>query len=186
MRKRDRTNAMNHPIHRSAVAIGVALVLAGCAVGPDYRRPGTTLPADFSAVAPVDRVDPNAAPSAAIAGDWWKVYNDPLLSDLVTASITNNPNIRLAIARVDEAQAALRETNAAFFPEVDYAGNGYRARNGVAGGGQSSVATGQVFYGKIFNAQAGDLVRARPVGQAASRVGIARAHRCSRAPTRAT
>ena len=151
MRERDRTNMKSITTRQGAAAIGVALALAGCAVGPDYQRPGTALPADFAAVAPVD---PNA-PSTAIASDWWTVYNDAQLTDLVNASISNNPNIRLAIARVEEAQAALRETNAAFFPEVDYSGTGARARVGVAGGGQSSVTTGQVFYGNIYNAQAG-------------------------------
>jgi len=152
MRERDLTIMKSVTTGRSAVALGMALALVGCAVGPDYKRPGTTLPADFSAVVPIDP----ASASAAIAGDWWKVYNDVQLTELVNASISNNPNIRLAIARVDEAQAALRETNAAFFPSVDYSGTGARARVGVAGGGQSgATATGRVFYGNIYNAQAG-------------------------------
>jgi multidrug efflux system outer membrane protein len=155
MRERDgnseNANTKSINTRQGVAALAIALALAGCAVGPDYKRPGTALPADFGAVAPVD---PNAA-SAAIARDWWKVYDDPLLNDLVGAAITNNPNIRLAIARVDEAQAALRETNAAFFPSVDYSGAGTRARIGVAGGGQGTTATGQVFHGNIYNAQAG-------------------------------
>ena len=151
MRKRERTIMKTITARRGAVVIGAALALAGCAVGPDYKRPGTALPGDFSAVAPVD---PNAA-SMTIASDWWKVYNDSQLTELVHASISNNPNIRLAIARVDEARAALRETNAAFFPSVDYSGTGARARVGVAGGGKTTTTTGRVFYGNIYNAQAG-------------------------------
>ena len=154
MRERDRTIMKTISMRRGVVAMAAALALAGCAVGPDYKRPGTTLPGDFSVVAPVD---PNAA-SAPISGDWWKVYNDALLNDLVAAAITNNPNMRLAIARIDEARAALRESNAAFFPEVDYSGLGARSRSGAAGGSSgnsTTTATGSVFYGNLYRLDAG-------------------------------
>ena len=150
MRERDRTIMKSVTIRHPVVAIAAAVALAGCAVGPDYHRPSTALPGDFSMAAPVDR----GAASTSIASDWWRVYNDPQLTDLVNASISNSPNIRRALARVDEARAALRETNAAFFPEVDYSGTAARTRIGLAGGGRSSLATGQIFYGNIYNAQA--------------------------------
>ncbi|MEO8935412.1 MAG: efflux transporter outer membrane subunit [Burkholderiaceae bacterium] len=145
---------MNRGSVPRAIVVGVALALAGCAVGPDYQRPGTVLPGSYAPAAPVA----DESPAAAIPSDWWKLYNDPQLNDLVNASITSNPNIRLAVARIDEARAALRETNAAFFPEVDYAGAGARTRSGVAGGavaGSSTSATGSVFYGNFFRLDAG-------------------------------
>ena len=151
MRERDR---MNGPTPRwPAAPLIAALLLAGCAVGPDYRRPATALPADFGQAAAA-----SDATAAAIANDWWTLYNDPQLTALVTASISNNPNIRLAIARIDEARAALREANASFFPEVDYSGVGARARSGAAGGtagGTSTTATGSVFYGNLYRLDAG-------------------------------
>ena len=146
---------------------GVVLGLAGCTLGPDYRRPATTLPAGFAAVAPVD----DRVAAAPIPADWWKLYGDPQLTDLVEASLANNPNIRLALARVDEARAALRETDAAFFPEFDLSGLGTRARSGAAGGASGSTSTtsststglnststssiGRVTYGKLFRLDAG-------------------------------
>jgi multidrug efflux system outer membrane protein len=142
---------MNATTMRGVAALfGAVVALAGCTVGPDYRRPGTTLPGDFAAVAPLTGM----TGPAAIPGDWWKLYHDPLLDNLVGAAISNNPNIRLAIARVDEARAALRETNAAFFPALTYSGVGERARTGVAGGGQGT-ATGRVYYGNVYEAEAG-------------------------------
>jgi len=131
----------------------IAIALTGCAVGPDYHRPGTTLPAGYDAVAPVPAV--TAAP---VQNDWWTLYNDPQLTDLVQAALANNPNIRLAIARIDEARASLRETNAAFFPAISYSGVGARERSGVAGGSvagtSTSNVTGQVLYGNFFQADA--------------------------------
>ncbi len=140
MRDHDRS-AGTEPSPRRSLAsclvLGLGLGLAGCAVGPDYLRPGTALPSGYAPVAPADdRVAPEP-----IATDWWKLYNDPQLNDLVEAALTNNPNIRLALARVDEARAALRETNAAFFPEIDLSGLGTRARSGVAGGSSGNSAT---------------------------------------------
>ncbi len=136
----------------ASAAAGIALALAGCAVGPDYHRPGTTLPDRFDAVAPVPVV---AAPE--VRSDWWTLYNDPQLTDLVTAALANNPSIRLAIARIDEARGALRETNAAFFPAIGYSGDGARSRSGVAGGsiGGSTTtnATGKPLYGNFFEAE---------------------------------
>ena len=146
------------------LALGAAVLLGGCAVGPDYQRPGTALPTDFATVAPISPDAPDAAPAVPLGRDWWTLYNDAQLTELVTAAVANNPNLRLAIARVEEARAALRETNAAFFPEVDYNGSGLRTRSGVAGGstgastspitspggGTTATPTGQVIYANVF------------------------------------
>ncbi len=131
-------------------ALAAALAIAGCTVGPDYRRPATPLPGTFDAAA---KTAPDDSSPAIVRDDWWKLYNDATLDDLIRAAITNNPNIRLVVARVEEARAALRETNAAFFPEVDYGALGARARSGLAGGalgGSTTTGSGQVLYGNIF------------------------------------
>jgi multidrug efflux system outer membrane protein len=91
----------------------MAATLAGCAtVGPDYERP-----------APVQL--PNAFPGttaegeAAVPLDWWKLYRDPTLDELVAATRANNADIRLAAAQVEEAEAVLRQARSALFPEVN-------------------------------------------------------------------
>jgi len=149
---------MSERTRRSIVAVSInsaiAIVLAGCAVGPDYRRPDEKLPADYGAQIPTSTSDS----TVGIPNDWWKLYNDPLLDDLVNKALANNPDIRLAIARIDEARAALRETNAAFFPEIDLNGAGARQRIGVAGGSTAASTTagvGQVAYGNFFQLEAG-------------------------------
>jgi len=101
----------------------VAVFLSACTTaGPDYARPPIGLPAQFAANAN------QAAPD--IAADWWKLYGDPDLEALVAATLAKNADLRLAAARVEEAEAVLREAGAAFFPEV--AGGYAYARNRVS------------------------------------------------------
>lgn len=105
------------------LALGGALLLAGCAVGPDYSRPATSLPARYGEAAP------DAATEAApVSRAWWKLFKDPTLDELVEQALRNNTDVRLAVARIEEADAALREAGAALLPEVDLGGSGSRSR----------------------------------------------------------
>lgn len=88
-------------------------VLAGCTtVGPDYERPDMALPKEYTEPAP-------AAAAAGVPPDWWTLYKDPKLDELVASGRKGNADVRLAIARVQEAEGALREVRAAVFPEVN-------------------------------------------------------------------
>lgn len=85
--------------------------LTGCTtVGPDYQRPAVELPVQYPAAAAED--------TQALAADWWTLYSDPALEQLVETARKNNADLRLAAARVQEAEAVLREARAAFFPDV--------------------------------------------------------------------
>jgi outer membrane protein, multidrug efflux system len=108
----------------SSLLLVLALLVAGCtSVGPDYERPDVSLPKDF----PIGEAKEG---HAQIQADWWKLYSDPLLEQLVASAQTNNADLRLAAARVLEAEAQLREAGAAFYPEVT---GGYTAtRNQVS------------------------------------------------------
>ena len=87
------------------------LLVAGCTtVGPDYKRPAVELPPQYPGAASEDGV--------AVSPEWWKLYNDATLDELVATARKSNVDVRLAVARVREAEAQLREANAAFFPEV--------------------------------------------------------------------
>ncbi|HWI15624.1 MAG TPA: efflux transporter outer membrane subunit, partial [Burkholderiales bacterium] len=108
---------------KRAIACALAAALSGCAmVGPDYRRPAVELPGAYSEAAPAQTA------ALAVPADWWKTYNDPLLNDLVAAGLAGNSDVRLAAARVEEAEAALREANALFFPEIDGSATAGRSR----------------------------------------------------------
>ncbi len=104
-------------------AFCAALLLAGCAaVGPDYQRPAIGLPGTYPG-APAD-----VAPAAAIPAEWWRLYGDQQLDALVASALARNADMRIAVARIEEADANLREAGAAFLPEVDLGAAAARSR----------------------------------------------------------
>jgi multidrug efflux system outer membrane protein len=95
-------------------------LLAGCTtVGPDYERPAVDLPSDFPTEIHTE---------GQIPPDWWKLYRDPLLDELVASARSRNADIRLAAARVQEAEALAREAGAARTPEVMAGASAARSR----------------------------------------------------------
>ncbi|MGE0876425.1 MAG: efflux transporter outer membrane subunit [Burkholderiales bacterium] len=101
----------------------VTVLLAGCTtVGPDYQRPAVPLPQAY----------PGAAAGAAAppAAEWWRSFGDAALDRLVAATRAANSDLRLAAARVQEAEGLAREAGAAIHPEV-FAGAG-ATRNRVS------------------------------------------------------
>jgi multidrug efflux system outer membrane protein len=110
--------------------------LAGCAtLGPDYQRPD---------VVPLPKQYPEPSPAgeaaASIPADWWKLYSDATLEQLIAAGRKTNADVRLAVARVQEAEAALREVRASIFPEVT--GTAAYTRQGVSTAAQPPVPPG--------------------------------------------
>jgi multidrug efflux system outer membrane protein len=101
-------------------ALLACALLAGCAVGPDYERPDMALPNAYT--------EANVGDAPAVRADWWKLYGDPILDQLVAAALERNADVRLAVARIEEADANLRVVNAAFLPEIDVGANANRTR----------------------------------------------------------
>ena len=98
------------------------MLLSGCAVGPDYHRPEVTLPAQFAEAAKPE------GQTAAATREWWKLFNDPLLDDLVSRAFARNYDLQQAVARIEEATGILREAGAAQYPEIDLDATGTRKR----------------------------------------------------------
>jgi multidrug efflux system outer membrane protein len=101
-------------MRRIRAAVAMAALLAGCTAGPDYRRPVLDLPASF----PEDSAVPAAA-TPLPPSDWWRLYQDPLLDELVAATLSGNADLAQALARIDEADAVLRQANASLLPGLD-------------------------------------------------------------------
>jgi len=105
------------------LALMVGLV-SGCAlVGPDYQRPDNDLPVQFS------EQETAAETDSLITPTWWELYQDPVLNDLVAQARTNNTDIKLAVARIEEADAILREVGTTLFPRVDLNAGASRSRS---------------------------------------------------------
>ena len=92
------------------VALLVSLVLSGCMVGPDYRRPDLAMPADW-------RTGP-AQPSSLADLAWWEVFNDPILQELIRSAFDANRDVQVAVARIFEGRAQLGVARAALFPQL--------------------------------------------------------------------
>lgn len=105
-------------------AAACAAALAGCTMlGPDYQRPASVLPETFPGVAATGN-------AATVQAEWWKLYNDAVLNELIAAALARNADIRIAAARIEETDANLREAGAAFLPPVDFGTTG--SRTGVS------------------------------------------------------
>lgn len=95
-----------------AAALLAALALAGCAVGPDYAPPRPDLPAGF------------AGPSEGEArlGDWWQTFHDPELTQLVEHAIAGNPDLAVALLRLQEARTEEVVVMSAALPDAGVSG----------------------------------------------------------------
>ena len=80
-----------------------SVLLAGCAVGPKYERPAVKMPSDYRAAMPAQTLP---APSLGNE-DWWQVYQDPVLVELIHTALQQNYDVRIAATRVLEAQQQL-------------------------------------------------------------------------------
>ena len=86
---------MMHLKHLTTLAS--ALALAACAVGPNYAPPATPSAAAGPFVA---AKRPAVQPLAPVEGNWWRLYNDPVLDGLVADALAANTDIRVAVARL--------------------------------------------------------------------------------------
>jgi multidrug efflux system outer membrane protein len=111
--------------HIKLVYVAVmATMLGGCQIWPDYMRPKVSVPTQYSEPVQGQADDANSQ----VASDWWKLYQDQTLNDLVEKALQNNTDIKLAVARIEEADAVLREVGAALYPQIDLDAAGTRSR----------------------------------------------------------
>lgn len=96
--------------------------LISCAlVGPDYKRPEINLPNTY-------HQEVNKENIATDLNNWWKLYQDPALDDLMDKALNKNVDINAAIARLEEADAYLKQVGAALIPSVDLTSQGNRSK----------------------------------------------------------
>lgn len=104
------------------IAAATAALLAGCMVGPDYKRPDTGLPQVYTAPAtPVPQTE-------TVDAEWWRSFNDPQLNTLVERALRDSSDIRIAMARIEQSTAVLDAANATMLPDFDLNGSATRNR----------------------------------------------------------
>lgn len=98
-------------------------LLTGCSVGPDYVEPSVPQPAKYSESGPWKKAEPRDDISK---GDWYKIFHDSELNKLESQAVVTSQTLRVAIARVSESRALARQTEAAFFPDINFEAAGSR------------------------------------------------------------
>lgn len=103
---------------KTQLALGLFIILSGCAVGPDYRRPEVPVPTQYTGNA-----TPPTSNSPTNDLTWSRLLTDSALHDLQRIGLTNNEDLRIASARVLQARASLGLARSEFFPNIAAGGN---------------------------------------------------------------
>ena len=116
----------------SAVALAVGVFLTGCASGPDYQAPAVAGGAFHNA----SLLEQRGAAGSTVApmpqlDEWWKGFNDPVLSRVVQRAIEQNLDLAASVARVEQARAAAQEAGAQRRPQVGVESQAARAKQSL-------------------------------------------------------
>ncbi|HJY90705.1 MAG TPA: TolC family protein, partial [Candidatus Acidoferrum sp.] len=113
---------------KNTALLGILAVLvleAGCMMGPKYKRPAVNVPQEYRTP------EPQPATQASALGNeqWWQLYQDPVLTRLIHTAIAQNYDVRIAAARVLEAQAQVGITRSNQFPSASVGADIYSQQN---------------------------------------------------------
>lgn len=115
----------------------LAVLLGGCAIGPDYQRPALEAPTQFRHA---EGWKPAAPADALERGAWWELYGDDALNTLAESLNLDNNNLAAAEASYRQARALVRSARASFYPTLGV--NAGATRSGSGGGNDTFVSNG--------------------------------------------
>jgi multidrug efflux system outer membrane protein len=127
----------------SIALLSAALLLSGCAVGPNYKRPTVPVPTTYRGAVP----DSTPQTETISLGDqkWWDIFQDEQLRSLIRTALQQNYDLRIAASRILEARAQLGITRADQFPTLS------------AGAGIADVRTAQSKFLPVFETSTGQV-----------------------------
>jgi NodT family efflux transporter outer membrane factor (OMF) lipoprotein len=101
------------------IAPAIALILASCAVGPDFHKPVPPA-ADNYAPAPLLPHDhaQSFSPGHDIPGQWWALFHNEPLDALMRRALAANPSLTAAQAALRQARETLYAQEGSFFPDI--------------------------------------------------------------------
>lgn len=112
---------MKKPWKRLLVITALSVSISACMMGPDYRRPDMPAPESY-------RFMPDQASRQALDSRWWEDFGDPVLNGMVEEAIANNKNLKAALANSEKAAAAIMQTRAGLFPQINATAQAGRER----------------------------------------------------------
>ena len=117
-----------------AAALTCLLALAACSAGPDFVRPPTAAPDDWTRWhGDADPLHRDAGTDALPEGDWWRACHDPVLDELQHRAIDAGPDLQTAALHLAQARLQRRATQARQLPEVGASGGVTRQRQSESG-----------------------------------------------------
>jgi multidrug efflux system outer membrane protein len=105
---------------RRLAITALAIIIAGCMMGPDYRRPSVEIPESYR----YETADAQRTANTT----WWKQFNDPVLDALIAQALANNKDVMIAAANIEQASGVLTQVRAPLFPQVSYGASAARQR----------------------------------------------------------
>ena len=130
---------MTLPVTPRITFIALALLLGGCAIGPDYQRPELSTPAQFKQIEGWTQAQPN---DALARGSWWQLYGDSELNALVEWLNISNQNLAASEAQYRQARALARGARAGFYPSLSSGAGVSRSGQGAGSINSTSSAGG--------------------------------------------
>jgi multidrug efflux system outer membrane protein len=118
-------------MRRLTVIALLPIFLAGCTLGPKYKRPEFHPPANYYA-------EQQTSQNSVADLGWWELFKDPTLQALILESLKNNYDLQLAVARVEQERALLGVSRSQYYPQVDY--------NASISGAQAVLIPNHTYY----------------------------------------
>jgi outer membrane protein, multidrug efflux system len=117
-------------VHLNKLALLMFVLLGGCSTAPSYKKPDMDLPQHFKEAATNWKI---SEPNSEIGReDWWSVFNDPTLNDLISRGTNKNFQIQAATARYNASIAFLTANNASLYPQIGVSGGSLNNRQSQA------------------------------------------------------
>ncbi len=117
------------------------LLVAGCTVGPNYKRPAAPVPPIYKEVGDWKPAQPN---DQNLGGNWWEIFQDTQLNDLEAQVNVSNQNLKAAEAQYTQARAVLRYNRAAYYPTIT--GGASATRNRISNHRPASIVANGITY----------------------------------------
>ncbi len=128
------------PACRAIIAGGIAILLAGCTVGPNFLRPRAPSDDSYGPAGQLGKTTGASVPGGAsqqivrgmdLPSQWWTLFRSPELNRLVESSLKRNPDLRAADAALRQAMENVYAQRGFFFPQIQVNGGPSRQRNAV-------------------------------------------------------
>lgn len=115
LRVNDRESFVNKRMPLAPIFL-IAVMISGCMVGPNYKRPGVQTPATYRDLSANPQLQTEATSFADLP--WWQVFQDTQLQELIRTALKQNYDLQIATERINAARAQVAVTRSSLFPQV--------------------------------------------------------------------